>query len=156
MPTLGPRHLWFHPKLPVAFSSDEQGSSITSYDINTKGLLSTRETLSTLPGDFRGKNSTSDIEVHPSGKHAYVANRGHDSIAVFSIDSSGKLNHQGNAPTEKTPRSFNISPDGRHLIAAGQNSGKLAIYKIGDNGSLQLIATNEVGSKPWWVLIVEK
>ncbi len=156
-PKMGPRHLWFHPKLPIAFGSDEQGSSVTSYDFNAaRGLLKTRETLSTLPAEFKDRNSTSDIEVHPSGKYVYVANRGHDSIAGFSIDDDGDLAHIGNTPTEKTPRSFNISPDGRYLIAAGQNSGKLALYKIRDDGSLEHFATTDIGSKPWWVLIVQR
>lgn len=152
----GPRHLWFHPKLSFAFGSDEQGSSITSYEMDSKGLLSAKQTLSTLPEGYSQKNSTSDIEVHPSGKYVYVANRGHDSIAGFAIDAAGKLKSLGTTPTERTPRSFNISPDGRHLIAAGQNSGRLAIYKINDDGSLKQFATTEVGSKPWWVLITER
>ncbi len=152
----GPRHLWFHPKRPIAFGSDEQGSSITSYDLSDKGQLSKKETLSTLPSGYSDKNSTSDIEVHPSGKFVYVANRGHDSIAGFSIDDDGSLKSLGTTPTEKTPRSFNISPNGRHLIAAGQNSGRLALYQINDDGSLKQFATTEVGTKPWWVLITEK
>ncbi len=43
-----------------------------------------------------------------------------------------------------------------YLVAAGQNSGKLVLYKIRDDGSLERFATTEIGSKPWWVLIVHR
>jgi len=43
----------------------------------------------TAPSD---KYSTAEVQVHPSGKFLYVSNRGHDTIAAFSVDAeSGKL-----------------------------------------------------------------
>ena len=77
------------------------------------------ETLSTLPADFKGKNSTAEVKVHPSGKFVWVSNRGHDSLAGFAIDQkSGKLRSLGRDATEKTPRSFEITPDGRYVFGA--------------------------------------
>ena len=152
----GPRHLWFHPRLQLAVGSDEQGSSVTSYDFNAKqGTLSIKQTMSTLPADFEDKNSTSDIEIHPSGKFLYVANRGHDSLAGFSIDAMGRLEPIGHAPTEKTPRSFNISPDGAFLVAAGQAASRLAVYQVRTDGQLERLASKDVGPRPWWVLILQ-
>ncbi len=153
----GPRHLWFHPTLDRAYGSDEQGNSISVYDFDaTSGQLAALQTVSTHPLDFKDRNSTADIEVHPSGRFVYVANRGHDSIARFAIDGvSGKVTSLGQTPTEQTPRSFNIDPTGRYLIAAGQSSGKVATYQIDiESGALKRIATTEIGSKPWWVLVV--
>ena len=88
------------------------------------------QTLSTLPADFTGSNTTAEVKVHPSGKFVWVSNRGHDSLAGFAIDESGKLAALGQTPTEKTPRSFDFSPDGRYLFGAGEGSGKLAVYQI--------------------------
>ena len=82
------------------------------------------QTLSTLPADFKGKNTTAEVKVHPSGKFVWVSNRGHDSLAGFAIDGAGKLSPLGQTPTEKTPRSFEIEPDGRYVFGAGEGSGQ--------------------------------
>lgn len=156
-PSTGPRHIWFHPTRDFAYVSDEQGSSITVYGFDeTKGQLSPLQTVSTLPAGFDQPNSTADLEVHPLGRFVYVANRGHDSIARFQIDSElGTVTALGQTPTERTPRSFNIDPSGQFLIAAGQSSGKLATYRIdAKSGDLTLLAAYETGDQPWWVLIV--
>src|SRR5262249_22349118 len=133
----GPRHLAFHPMRNLAFTSDESGSSITAYRFDPAAGLKPVQTLSTLPTDFKGANTTAEVKVHPRGKFVWVSNRGHDSLAGFAIDSTGKLSALGQTPTEKTPRSFDIEPDGRFLLAAGEGSGKLAVYRIDtDTGKL--------------------
>ena len=155
----GPRHLWFHPNGQFAYGSDEQGMSVTSYQLDRKtGTLSVLQTISSLPPNgFEGRMSTSDIEVHPSGKFVYIANRGHNSISGYRMDQeSGKLTYVSNSPTETTPRSFNIDPTGQYLIAAGQNSGTLATYKIQSDGKLKLGEKTPVGSRPWWVQFVAR
>ena len=153
----GPRHLWFHPSGEFVFGSDEQGSSITSYCLDPKtGSLAVVETLPSLPSQsFEVKKSTSDIEVHPSSKFVYIANRGVDLIAAFSIDqATGRLTLIQHIETEKSTRSFNVSPDGKFLIATGQKSGKLTTYRIEDDGRLTRLKTIDAGKTPWWVLIV--
>ncbi len=125
-PNAGPRHLAFHPSQRFAFTSDEQGSSITAYRVEADTKLTPVQTLSTLPADFKGTNSTAEVKVHPNGKFVWVSNRGHDSLAGFATDgTSFKLASLGQTPTEKTPRSFDISPDGQFVVAAGEGSGKL-------------------------------
>jgi 6-phosphogluconolactonase len=155
---MGPRHLGFHPSLDMAYVSDEQGSSITVYGFDVDhGRLAALQTLSTLPVGFDGNNSTAHIEVHPSGKWVYVANRGHDSLAGFQIDQkTGRVAPLGQTPTERTPRSFTIEPSGKFLFAAGQGSGKLAAFRIdAASGALTRIATYDVGERSWWVLAVK-
>jgi 6-phosphogluconolactonase len=149
-----PRHLAFHPLWDFAFSSDEQGSSITAYRFSSTKGLKPVQTLSTLPADFKGQNTTAEVKVHPSGKFVWVSNRGHDSLAGFAIDAnSGKLTALGQTRTEKTPRSFDISPDGRFVLAAGESSGKLAVYQVDvDTGKLTLRHTYDVGKGLTWVL----
>ncbi len=154
----GPRHLWFHPSLDFAYSSDEQSCTVSTYALdNSTGTLSLEQTLSTLPKtDAQANtNSTSDIEVHPSGHFVYVANRGHDSIARYAVNpNDGQLKRLGNTTTEQTTRSFNIDPDGRFLIAAGQTSGNLAIFQINQaSGDLKRLHTIAVGQAPWWVIV---
>jgi 6-phosphogluconolactonase len=153
----GPRHLAFHPTQDLAFSSDETGSSITAYRFEPATGLKPVQTLSTLPTDFKGKNTTAEVKVHPSGKFVWVSNRGHDSLAGFQIDAaSGKLTVMGQTPTEKTPRSFDIEPEGRYVLAAGEGSGKLAVYQVDPaSGKLTRLHTYDVGKRLSWVQAVK-
>lgn len=154
----GPRHLAFHPKRSMAFSSDESGSSITAYSFDSKTGLKPVQTLSTLPDDFKGKNTTAEVKVHPNGKFVWVSNRGHDSLAGFAIDAkTGNLSPLGQTPTEKTPRSFEIDPDGRFVFGAGEGSGKLAVYQVNEkSGALARLQTYDVGKSLTWVMAVKK
>jgi 6-phosphogluconolactonase len=153
----GPRHLAFHPTQNLAFTSDETGSSITAYRFEAASGLKPVQTLSTLPGDFKGANTTAEVKVHPNGKFVWVSNRGHDSLAGFAIDAdSGKLSALGQTLTEKTPRSFDIEPDGRFLLAAGEGSGKLAVYQIDPAaGKLTPLHSYDVGKSLSWVRAVK-
>jgi 6-phosphogluconolactonase len=153
----GPRHLAFHPSKPIAYVDNEQGSSLTAYALDPKaGTLAALQTVSTLPRGFQGTNACAEVKVHPSGRFAYVSNRGHDSIAAFALDDDGKLSALGQTATEKTPRSFDLDPAGKYLFAAGESSGRLAGYRIDPRtGELRRLATYDVGRMPWWVMVVE-
>ena len=152
----GPRHLAFHPTRNFAYTSDEQGSSVTAYRVDPETGLTPFQTLSTLPADFQGQNSTAEVKVHPGGRFVWVSNRGHDSLAGFAIDQdTGKLTPLGQTPTEKTPRSFEIDPSGRYVFGAGEGSGKLAVFRINtSDGALERIQTLDVGKSLTWILAV--
>ncbi len=152
----GPRHIAIHPKLDFFFVSNEKGSGITAYRFDASKGLTPVQTLSTLPTDYTGRNTTAEIKVHPSGKYVWVSNRGHDSLAGFTIADDGKLTANGHIATEQTPRSFEISPDGKFLFGAGEGSGKLAVFKCDEaTGKLERIHTYDVGKSLSWVRAVE-
>lgn len=153
---LGPRALAFHPTVDVVYFSDEQGSSVTAYNIEpSTGTLDPFQTISTLPADFRGMNTCSQIQITASGQFLYAPNRGHNSVSSFRVDSStGRLTATGRVGTEPVPRAFSVDPDGRFLFAAGQQSSRLASYRIDQtDGSLTPLETYEIGANPMWVLI---
>ena len=154
---LGPRHICFHPTRDIVYSSNEQGSSVTAYELDpTAGTLAPLQTISTLPGgNGRARNTCSQIQIAPSGRFLYVPNRGHDSIASFAIDSStGRLTATGWVPTEPRPRVFSLDPEGRFLFVAGRDSGQLASYEVNqDSGVLTPLEIYEGGNAPLWVLI---
>ena len=92
----------------------------------------------------------------PNGSVLYVANRGHNSIAGFTIDqTSGRLKRISMTPTEANPRSFTITRDGRHLYVAGEASGRVTGYRITGSGELSSISTVESGPVSWAVLAVD-
>ena len=153
----GPRHIAFHPSGRFAFTSDESGSSITSYTVDADEKLVPRETLSTLPDGFAGKNTTAEVKVHPSGRFVWVSNRGHDSLAGFRFDAeSGRLTALGQTPTEKTPRSFTLDPAGRFAFGAGEGSGVLQTYHVDEaTGTLAPLRKYPLGKSLTWAAAVE-
>ncbi len=159
MPNAGPRHLVFHPDGDYAYLADEFSDSVTtfSFDVGT-GQLTLLETLSTLPPEFPGnENTCADVHITPDGRFVYVSNRGHDSLAMFSVDpATGLLTALGQVPTEARPREFEVSPRGRYVYAAGQDSGMLASYSVDDaSGMLTAGPVYDVGDNPLWVLAIE-
>jgi 6-phosphogluconolactonase len=127
------------------------GLSITAFEYDaTRGALSEKQTISTVPENSSGGNSTAEIQVHPNGKFVYGSNRGHNSIATFSVDSkTGALTLLGNCSTEgKTPRHFIIDPTGHWLLAENQDSDSIVTLRIDQKtgGLTPTGQTVEVGS----------
>ena len=64
----------------------------------------------------------------------YGSNRGHDSIAVFTVGPAGALTLVEYESTRgETPRNYSLDPTGRWLIVANQQSGTLAVFGIDQN-----------------------
>ena len=154
----GPRHLAYHPTLDIVYANAEQASRVNVYRLNPADCsLEPIQSLSTLPDEgFDGVNSTATVRVHPSGKAVYVSNRGHDSIATFTVDSStGLLSAAGHSPTKECPRVFGVDPDGRFLYAGSDHSGRVTSHRIDSNGQLHSLDVYELGMWPSWVLPVK-
>ena len=154
----GPRHFCFNPNLNVLYSSNEQGCSITAYHFDpVDGTLAQFQTVPTLPADFNGQNSCSQIQITPSGRFLYAPNRGHNSIAGFAVDpSDASLTPLGQTATEPIPRAFSLDTSGNFLYATGLESGNLAAYHIDqDSGALEPLDVYAVGQGPMWVSIID-
>lgn len=154
-PGAGPRHMAFHPSLDVVYANEEQVSSVGVYAFDPeRGSLERKQSLSTLPDEYAGENSTGSLRVHPSGKAVYVSNRGHNSIATFAVDEkTGLLSPLGESvSTEPIPRAVAITPDGRHFFAGSDHTGRFTAYRIDDTGDLELLATYDVGDWVTWIL----
>lgn len=131
-PGAGPRHLAFHPQGWV-YVINERNSTLSVFDFDTAhGVLHERQTLSSLPDDFSGRNSCADLHIHPHGHVVYGSNRGHDSIAIFAVNpSDGTLTPCGHTHTGgRTPRNFAIDPGGTLLLAANQDSNTITSFLI--------------------------
>lgn len=138
-PGAGPRHLDFHPSGRLAYVCNELDLTVTAYALNpSTGAMEALQSLPTLPAGVSASGaSTAEILVHPSGKSLVVSNRGHNSLAVYTLAEDGRmtlLQHQLGVPA--TPRGFGITPCGRWLVCAGQASGTLRTYAIAADGRL--------------------
>ena len=148
-PGSGPRHFAFHPSGKFAYVINEMRSTVTAFNYDAQREADgadhqCTDTVSTLPTDFKGENTTAEVQVHPSGKFLYGSNRGHDSIAIFAIDpANGSLTALGHEPTGgRTPRNFGIDPDGKFLLAANQDSDTIHVFRI-DQQTGKLAATGQ-------------
>ncbi|HEX6970803.1 MAG TPA: lactonase family protein [Limnochordia bacterium] len=132
-PGAGPRHIAFHPSGRWAYVINELDSTVTHFDYDADtGSLRLVESVTTLPAGFAGVNHPAEIASHPSGGYLYASNRGHDSLAIYRIDSgTGRLSACGHAPTGgRTPRHFALDPTGRWLLAENQESDLIVPLRI--------------------------
>lgn len=132
-PGSGPRHFAFHPTGSYAYVINEMASTVTGYTWDAAaGELTEIQTIGTLPEDFTEFNKTAEIVVHPSGRFLYGSNRGHNSLAVFSVDpATGQLTFVEHV-TEGIvwPRNFRIDPTGQYLISANRDTNNVVVFSI--------------------------
>lgn len=128
----GPRHFAFHPRGPWLYSLQEEASTLVTFDWDsTKGTLTAKQTLCTLPKGFAGTDFTSEVGISPDGRFVYAANRLHDSIAWFSAGKTGMLTLAGEAWTRGDyPRSFTIDPTGGFLYSCNQRADAIVAFRI--------------------------
>jgi 6-phosphogluconolactonase len=130
-PGAGPRHIAFHPKLPLVYVANELDSTVATLRFDAeRGALSPLDTHSTLPAGWSGANYPADIHVASSGRTLYVSNRGHNSLAVFSVaESTGALTLDQVVSTDGDwPRNFSLDPTGRWLLVANQRSDSIVVF----------------------------
>jgi 6-phosphogluconolactonase len=159
-PGSGPRHFAFHPSGRFGYVINEMANTVVAfaYDSAT-GTLSEIQTISTLPQNFKGRSHTAEVQVHPSGKFLYGSNRGHDSIAIFSIDQgTGKLSTLSFEPTQgKSPRNFALDPSGSYLLAENQGTNTIVVFRIDpQTGALQPTGQTVHVPKPVCIKMIPK
>jgi 6-phosphogluconolactonase len=150
----GPRHIDFHPTLPVAYVVHEHSSQLTAYGVAADGEFTDLITLSTLPGGLaRPGNTGSDVHVAPSGRFLYASNRGHDSIVTFALDAEGVPSALAHAPTlGSTPRNFCLIDGGGLLLVANLRSDSVTTFAVDEaSGALTPLATTKGIPKPYWI-----
>jgi 6-phosphogluconolactonase len=121
------------------------GSLLSTFDFNQDtGAMKEIATASTLPADFKGQSAGAEIQIDAKGAHVYTSNRGHDSIAVFDIDS--KTAKPKLVQTISTggvmPRAFVLDPSGNFLIAGNQKTDSITTFKV-DRTTGKLTATGD-------------
>ncbi|MFD8836274.1 lactonase family protein [Streptomyces griseofuscus] len=139
-PGAGPRHLTFHPGGRHAYLANEVDDTVVvcAYDPAT-GRLTIGEPQSTgATGDVT--NYPAQLLVTADGRYAFLANRGHNSLARYAVEADGaRLRLLGTVPVGGDfPRQIAFSPDGRLLFAANQRSGTVTVFHVdADRGELR-------------------
>jgi 6-phosphogluconolactonase len=140
----GPRRLQLARDDRFLYVNHETDSEVSVLAIRGD-VLSEIQTISTLPAGIEVKNTTAEIVIDNAGRHLYVSNRGHDSIAVFAIDpKAGTLTLRANVPAGgRTPRNIRLDPTGKYLFSANEHGGTITVFRVNaESGMLQPTGTS--------------
>jgi 6-phosphogluconolactonase len=144
-PGTGPRHLAFHQGLGTMYVVGELVSQVLVYRITPGSVPELLQTISTLPPGVAADCLAAEILVDGLGRHLYVSNQNHDSIAVFAIDATtGHLEWQSEAMSGgHQPRHMSIDPSGRFMVVANLRSDSLVVFAISpESGDLSSIGAS--------------
>jgi 6-phosphogluconolactonase len=150
-PGCGPRHLVFHPNGRYAYVMTEFSSEVLLLQYHEDGSLVQKQAISTIPEGFTENNQGSAIHISSDGRFIYAGNRGHDSIAVFSVNpDNGELAFVEHTSTEGNwPRDFVLDPTEKFLIGSNQNSSNIVLYSRDENtGKLSLLQSDVMVPDP--------
>lgn len=88
--------------------------------------------LSTLPDGWGSVNYVGEIKLSVDGRSVYVSNRGHNSIATFSVNpNTGLLSRQGiDSTLGRCPRHFGLSPCGGYAVVGDQDSDVVKVFRL--------------------------
>jgi 6-phosphogluconolactonase (cycloisomerase 2 family) len=153
----GPRHFVFHPNGNVVFLINEEASVLTSYRFDrVKGTLTQLHTLSSLPANFKGTNFAAGIVLSKDGRHLYIANRLHNSIAQVDVTGAGAMTWVGETWTRGDyPRTLTLSPDGKYIFAMNQRSDNITRFSVaGNSGKISFVDDYAPVGSPSQMVIV--
>ncbi|WP_345509238.1 lactonase family protein [Phytohabitans houttuyneae] len=114
----GPRHIARHPDGLRAYLVGELDATVTAYDID--GLAGALHERGRVASTRLTGGQPSEIAVSADGRFLYVANRGPDTVSVFTLDADPP-SYLAEVPTGgKWPRHFALV--GEHLYVANERS----------------------------------
>ncbi|MEN1937439.1 lactonase family protein [Paenibacillus sp. 102] len=147
-PGSGPRHLVFHPNGRYVYVMTELSSQVIVLTYNAEnGGFKEVQYISTIPNECSGNNQGSAIHISSDGRFVYAANRGHNSIAVFSVNQdSGELTFVESVYTEGDwPRDFILDPTEKFLIVINERTSNLVLFSRDEShGRLKLLQSDVV------------
>ncbi|MDF2942482.1 MAG: 3-carboxymuconate cyclase-like protein [Herbinix sp.] len=126
---VGPRHALYSQDEKYLYIITEYSNEILVYaNDNTKLLL---QRISTLPDDYTDTSYCSTLCFSKNGVYLYAANRGADTIALFSVNAEGKLNKMSDYDCGgQHPRHMIVSNDGGYLVVCNQNSDNVVFFSL--------------------------
>ncbi|MFG1812458.1 lactonase family protein [Kribbella sp. NPDC049174] len=126
----GPRHLAFHPSGHFAYVANELDSTITvcRYD---DGQFTPLSTLSTIPPGAP-QNFPGEVIASADGRSVYLTNRGHNSIAVFTVVDQGAAISLTSTPScgGDWPRHCTLDPTGSLMFVSNQRSNNITTFAV--------------------------
>lgn len=143
-PGAGPRHMAFTADGGHLLVVGELDNTLSAYRW-ADGVLEPASHVATLPDDAP---ETTSADLHVLGRHAFVSNRGHDSIAVTAFDPDVGLRLETiRSCGGSWPRGFGITPSGGHLLVGNRHSDELVLLPI-DGADIGRVAARRPFREP--------
>jgi len=169
---MGPRHMEFNKDAKVVYVCGELDNTVNVYRYNESAienfaisdynmdstdnspdnLLFSIQSVSTLPDTCNTRSAVAEMRLHPTGSWLYVSNRGHNSIAVFSVNrEDGSLTLVDISDSQgQNPRHFNFDLSGKYLMVANHSSDSVVAFAIQPDGRLEVVdKLNNIPSIVW-------
>ncbi|ABX42118.1 lactonase family protein [Lachnoclostridium phytofermentans] len=125
----GPRHALFSEDESYLYVITEYSNEIFVYDLMDEDRLVQR--ISTLTSQFNGISYCSTLCFSQNNAYLYAANRGAETIALFSVSSDGRLSYLEEYDCGgQNPRHMILSEDGKKLLVCNQNSHQVICFQL--------------------------
>jgi 6-phosphogluconolactonase len=130
-----PRHLTFDATHKHVYAMTEAMNLVYWFDYDgTTGKIANPKMVSAL--DTGGKAGAGGHLVF-GGSFLYAANRIDNSLAIFSVDASGKPSSAGfQKMGVDWVREFSFDPTGKYLLAGNQMAGTITVFSVDASGKL--------------------
>ena len=135
-PEAGPRHVVHHQSLPVIYVLNELKNTVAVYryvwnEDNDLFTVDSLQEISTLPAEgFDGETTSAALKLSANGRFLYTSNRGHDSLAIFSVcQDTGALAAAGHQSVGKAPRDFLVHPSLPWVFVANQDTNNIFVFR---------------------------
>lgn len=124
----GPRHLRAHPDGYLLVTGELDSSLMTFALDPITGAATWRSSVPASRQAGPGDNAPSELTFSPDGRFCYVANRGPDTLGVFSLAGTtpeliDEVSCQGHHPRH-------MAVVGEHLYVANQDSGAVVSFAL--------------------------
>ena len=157
-PGSGPRHVVFAGDGRTLYVVNELACTAAVLRRDAFGDdLALVQIVSSLPDGADLGSRAAGLALSPNGRHLFVSNRGHDSVASFAVETAtGRLSFRGTWPSGgTTPRSLTIDPSGRFVVVANQDGDNLTVLRIDANtGALTATGGGVATASPMCIAIV--
>lgn len=150
----GPRHIAFHKNGKYAYVVHEI-SNIVSVTRYNNGQFEEIERHATIPEDFEGETKLAAVRLSHDQQSLYVSNRGHDSIAVYTVAEDGAALNPVEIVSSggEFPRDFNITESDDYLVCAHQEGNYEVTVFRRDTNSGKLTPTDNQYKAPEGVFV---
>jgi len=149
-----PHSVTIDPSGKFAYVSNAGSNNISVYAIDqTSGALINPTVVDA------GMMNPAAVTIIPStatlsGKYAYVANTGSNTISVYKIETTGALTALSLISTEGNPSTIAIDKTGKFALTANYTSNTISSYTIDQTtGVLVWVSTVSTGTNPYLVTI---
>lgn len=128
-PGSGPRHLAFHPTLPLAYLVSELVPELTVLAAGRAGLTATARLPLLDPAEASDDALGGAIALSQDARRLYVTTRNTDRLLTVALDDAGTPSLLARVPSGGRSPRF-VLPLGDEVLVAHEESGEVAVFDL--------------------------